>query len=581
MKSIKHKLIAVMVLLVMASSISVVWIGLDSSIQSTDQIINKLYKEQLEGAGNIFISNIEQKFGSLYLNSQGKLVDEKGSSISGKFDYLDEFTEDMKMVATIFQKSQDQFIRLTTSIKDENGKRAVGTFLESESDVYNEIIKGNEYIGQANILGQSYITKYIPMFDDQDNIIGIYFIGRPIKIVNDMKNESRRRIITSSIGFIFLILIGAICISYFVGKKIAKPISGLTKLIKKKSELDFTSIKESELSLYLKRKDEIGIMANSLKVMEDNIREFITKVVDASNRVATASEEFMSRSHQSEEASIQIASMIEEIAQRVNEQAMDTEVSTSNVAEMDQVLEEEGDYIEELNIVTSEIDKQRQESFSILEELIRKTEKNNVATKTVYEIINNNNISAEKIKNASTMIQSISEQTNLLALNAAIEASRAGEAGKGFAVVAEEIRKLAVQSNDFTNEIKEVIEELITKSQGAVNTVYEVKEIATSQTESVRETEKKFEMIASSIEKTKYIISKLNTSANNMNKNKNKLIELMQNLLAIAEENATGTEEASGSMEEQTASMEELCIASEELSHIAEDLLLQVNIFKL
>lgn len=67
--------------------------------------------------------------------------------------------------------------------------------------------------------------------------------------------------------------------------------------------------------------------------------------------------------------------------------------------------------------------------------------------------INNLNESVSKVGNITNVINGISEQTNLLALNAAIEAARAGEAVRGFVVLSEEVRKLAEQSKESTEEI--------------------------------------------------------------------------------------------------------------------------------
>ena len=287
------------------------------------------------------------------------------------------------------------------------------------------------------------------------------------------------------------------------------------------------------------------------------------------------------KTQQSATASEEVTKTITEIARGASEQAQDTEAAATNVLVMGNLLEENNDYINQVSHAALEIEMRKEEGFSILKDLVKKTEDNNAAAQTVFNIIMDNNKSAENIEKASIMIQSIASQTNLLALNAAIEAARAGEAGKGFAVVADEIRKLAEESSLFTKEIKNIMSELKNKSQNAVNTMIKVKEIVGAQGESVKQTEKKFDLIAKAVEKTNGIISDLTNSSNLLNENKDKILGLMENLSAVTEENAAGTQEVSASIEVQAASAEEIAISSEKLSQIGFELSVLVNKFKL
>ncbi len=579
MKSLKWKITTIILTIIIIISMSMMFMGLFKSFKVTKNIINKQSEDAIGSGYNMLEIYLKEQFGTLSLNDDGKLIDSNGKPIDGDYEYIDELTEGMDIVATVFAKSGEDYVRVLTTIRDDKGERVIGTKLDAGGKAYEEISKGNEYFGEADILGEKYMTKYVPIFGDNSEVIGIYYVGKSVESILDIYNEGVLSTIKSVVIVIVIGLLISVAISYSLGSSITKPIVALTNTIKKQSNLDFKFNEKDETLKYMKRKNEIGIMANSLKIMEDNVRDFVIKTSEGAEKVVATSQELTATAEQSAIASEEISRTIENIASGASSQAQDTGEAALSVEEMGNLLEENKEYTEELNNAAKDIEKEKEEGFIILKDLVLKTGESNNASNQVYEIIISNNESAEKIEKASTMIQSISEQTNLLALNAAIEAARAGEHGRGFAVVAEEIRKLAEESNNFTGEIKTVIEELKLKSENAVNRMKEVKGIIDSQSESVEKTEEKFHRISNSIEITNNVIDKLNESSEKMNENKEKLVELMQNLSAIAEENAAGTEEASAAIEEQSASIEEIANGSEGLVNIIDELQGIINKF--
>ncbi len=396
---------------------------------------------------------------------------------------------------------------------------------------------------------------------------------------NELESSSKGIIDVVMLSAIIILILATTLITFLSGS-ITKPILTVTKKIQEFSQLNFLADENSMKAKYLNSKDETGDMVRALRIMRDNVAEFIIKTADATEQVAASSEELTAISQQAAISSDEVAKTIEEIARGAGDQAKDTEKTAVNIEELGNLLEQDTNYIKELNTATFQIEKEKEEGFIILNELIHKTQKNNDATENVYQIIKNNNENTEKIESASIMIQSIADQTNLLALNAAIEAARAGEAGKGFAVVAEEIRKLAEQSNSFTNDIKAVINELKKKSQNAVDLMKEAKQIGEEQTKSVVATEGKFDGIAEAIDAVKAIINKLNNCSDLMSENKNRIVDLTQNLAAVSQENAAGTEQAAASMEEQAATIQEIANSGNNLAAIAEELKVLISRFK-
>ncbi|MDS0525281.1 methyl-accepting chemotaxis protein [Clostridium sp. SHJSY1] len=533
------------------------------------------YVEGMNGNGKITRTD-PYLYESMMFTSNVRSITDKNGNFLGVIavDVQQSNISDMLSKMKIGETGYSMIIHKTGAIMAD-GKNAENNFKK-----VNEV--GIE--GLDKLLDED-LKSFNVLIDGKKYIVSPYKVEGTDWILASFMSESElmsgaKKIINIVMISTLTILLLTIILFNFISGSITKPILAITKKIEEFSNLEFSADEEFDEAQYLNRKDETGDMARSLRIMRDNVAEFIKKTAKATEHVSSSSEELTATSQQAASASNEVAKTIEEIARGASEQAKDTEIAANNVEELSNLLEQDLDYMKELNIASVQIEKEKEEGFLILKELIEKAKKNSDAANNAYQIIMSSNKSAEKIENASIMIQSIADQTNLLALNAAIEAARVGEGGKGFAVVAEEIRKLAEQSNNFTNDIKTIIIELKTKSQNAVDLMQQTKEIVDEQTVSVEATEGKFEGIAEAIDVIKTIINKLNNSAKLMSENKNKILELTQNLSAISEENAAGTEQVSAAMEEQAATISEVANSGENLATIAEELRLLIGKFK-
>jgi len=558
--TIKLKLILLLILAVCA----LVSLSLLSLVQATKlgALQDESYTRSLEAQT---VTNAKHGLNELYSIAADTIINGYSDALVNEYDGVK--TLIMEEMATV-----------KNSADTEEEKQFINVSIEQVTE-FNTIVKEQLFVGlKEDSLNETDIvtidaeldTLKSDYFDNMTKVV-ISLTGEATQ-ADELYDTTSQQGIRLSIIISMIISLTLVVLMILVILSIVRPIAGITEIINKQARLDFSYDQNSAASTYVTKSDEIGVMTRALKIMEDNVREFILKTSDASEQVAAASQELTATSQQSATASNEVAKTIESISSGAGEQAIDTEKSVKNVQNLGQTLGKDAEYLADLNSAASDIDTKKNEGFTILKDLVDKTRQNNQAAQNIHEIILGNNESATKIEEASAMIQNIATQTNLLALNAAIEAARAGEAGRGFSVVADEIRKLAEQSNSFTRDIKAVIDELKSSSQNAVIKVQEVMTIVETQASSVKQTEDKFAQIAVSIDLVKGIIHKLNTSSEVMEENKNILLGIMQNLSAIAQENAAATEQASASIEEQSAAIEEIANSSEGMALIAQEL---------
>ncbi|WP_305839217.1 HAMP domain-containing methyl-accepting chemotaxis protein [Photobacterium leiognathi] len=232
----------------------------------------------------------------------------------------------------------------------------------------------------------------------------------------------------------------ALIIAFTTAKSIHTPLARINAVLRKMTAGDMTQRTNYQSSC------EFGALSRSIDQLSESMTEILTKINDGSlqlvteaKKTAVTSEQAMSRVEDQKQRTDQVAAAISELEVSAKEISRSSDLTVNEVNEVNQAAQQGRDLVLTSRNITEQLSVDITEAVDIT----RKLETFTVNIGSILDVI-----------------RGIAEQTNLLALNAAIEAARAGEQGRGFAVVADEVRALANRTQQSTEEINEMIENL-------------------------------------------------------------------------------------------------------------------------
>jgi methyl-accepting chemotaxis protein len=242
----------------------------------------------------------------------------------------------------------------------------------------------------------------------------------------------------------------AVVLGLFMARMIVRPLHRLMDRLTAMGEGDLTQRLEVDSN------DEIGRMGRSFNAFATEIQAAIQSIADGTSSVSSSSEELSAVSSQLRSSTSNAARSVDEAAARI-------ESVNDAVQSISAATEEMTASIDEITSNTSKAADVARDAVGVAGGARESTQTLAARSAEIGEVI--------------SMITSIAEQTNLLALNATIEAARAGDAGKGFAVVAEEVKGLAQQTGQATEDIARRIQAIQTSAEETTGSIEKISEV--------------------------------------------------------------------------------------------------------
>ena len=378
------------------------------------------------------------------------------------------------------------------------------------------------------------------------------------------------------VASIIIVVLMSAASALFIYRQL-KPLKFLRASIEMAADGDLT---QKVAEKYIKA-DEIGAVALAYNNMLDQTNSAIKTVLNSTTLLNQSSHHVHETFNEIVASSQEVSVAINEIAQGASKQSEDTEETNYRMIDLSDQIDAITALSNQMDELSNKTKATTDKGMQEVESLRDRNAETNAMNGRIQQQMESLASNIANINQIITSIQGITEQTNLLALNASIEAARAGEHGKGFAVVAEEVRKLAEQSKNETDIIKQTVDSILVNSKQTVAVIASNAELMQSQNESVQSTEVAFKDNSELSNSIASSINELMAKLSDMLEHKNQAIMAIQSISAISEETAASAEQVSASAIDQQAELQKVGESINNMNEISKELQEVVNRFKL
>ncbi|MBI5923027.1 MAG: Cache 3/Cache 2 fusion domain-containing protein [Betaproteobacteria bacterium] len=576
-------------------------------------VTDAIMMERVKGSMKLLM----ERGGSIGTPRQGDAVEVNGKTApdlifgnqaqANRFDLVDGVTASQGGTATVFSKTGEDFVRITTNVK-KDGKRAIGTLLDPSGRAIKAIREGKAFYGQVDILGSPFLTGYEPILDQQKQIVGIWYVGYKIDMQALQESIAKSHILEH--GFIALIddkdkvrfhsegvtpeivlkaaggnaqgwevkkekfvswgftmvaaypkdevnatvrkeVIAVVAIGVALGGILLGLLFWLSHalvIVPLNEAVEFArKISDGDLSssMHTRREDEIGALMAALDHMRESLRQMIGKITSNAQSIS--------------ELSALLSSTAGEVA---NQSEQQSEAAASAAAA-----------VEEMTASIGHVSENARNSFTLAQQAGENAQRGGriveSASMEMRNIADSVNQSSQRVHTLGEhsasisaiagVIKEIADQTNLLALNAAIEAARAGEQGRGFAVVADEVRKLAERTAKSTEEITAMIGTVQSETEQVVETMRQAQERVNTGVAMASEAGRAMSEISDGSDQVVDTVNGISVALQQQSTASNLIATNVENIAGMSEKNAYAIQDvakASGQLQESANSLQ-------------------------